>query len=228
MRKFCLLTILFFLIFHYGHILAKSVECVNTPTAEITDYATGLITVRLYSYGGMISRFIFAPVNRINIGGSLDVDKLIGCETPEIRDPSFYFKWKIFDGTKYFPSVAIGYDGQAYKFVSSEYTLPAKGLYLVFSKNVFDKTFTDFGINLTRYKDKSKIFCFISIQGIIEDMFVIGIECENINQQEVQQINCKLGLVLAKVVSVDFVFVNVSNDWTKIERQMRINYMYKF
>jgi hypothetical protein len=221
------INLLIFLLF--TNLFSTEIDIVNSPTAEVIDYGTGEISVRIYSYGGLISRFIFAPFNRINFGGSIDIEKFVGYETPEVHDPSFYMKWRIFDGTKVFPAVAIGYDGQGYKFVSTKYSLPAKGLFLVFSQNVVaKKMFIDIGINFTKYDESSKLLSFVSIRGSIEDIIKLGVEYENINEQKIQQVNLLFKLCLSELINVDFIFVNVIDRDTKIERQVRIGYLYKF
>ncbi len=205
------------------------IDVVNCPTAEVVDYGTGEVSVRIYSYGGVISKFIFAPFNRINFGGSIDIEKFVGYETPVVHDPAFYLKWRIFDGTKIFPAVAIGFDGQGYKFVSTKYSLPAKGLFLVFSQNVaVKKLFIDIGVNLTKYNEESKLLSFVSLRGSIEDIIKLGIEYENIYEQKIQQVNLLVGLCLSKLINIDFVFVNLTDKNSEIERQVRIGYLYKF
>ncbi len=220
--------ILFSLLLHTT-LFSAQINVVNCPTAEVVDYGLGEISVRIYSGGGMISRFIFAPFNRINFGGSLDVGELIGSQTPQVRDPSFYIKWRVLDGTKFFPAVAIGYDGQEYKFISSGYNIPAKGLFLVFSQNVLmKKMFIDVGVNLTKYGGESKLLCFLSSRGIVEDIVKLGVEWENINEQKIQQVNLLVGLCLSKLIDIDFIFINLFDKNSKIERQIRLNYLYKF
>ncbi len=206
------------------------IVCVNNPTAEVVDYGIGEIDIRLYSYGGILSRFIFAPFNRLNFGGSLDINKILGTEEPEIRDPAFYFKWRVFDGTQLFPSLALGYDGQEYNFVGSS-SLPAKGLFLVFTKNLFlEKFFCDFGTNITKYNSENRLFGFINFRFLYQEIFSFSLEYENIGKKEIQKVNLKLGLILAKVLSIDFIFNNLYSEesYSKIDRQVRINYLYKF
>ena len=226
MRKIILYNIL--LLFS-TNLCISEINVVNCPTAEVVDYGTGEISIRIYSYGGVISRFIFAPFNRINFGGSIDIENLVGYETPEVHDPSFYFKWRIFDGTKIFPAVAIGYDGQQYRFLSMEYILPAKGLFLVFSQNIVaKKMFIDIGVNFTKHKGESKLLSFVSLRGTIEDIVKLGIEYENIYEQKIQQVNLLVGLCLSELINIDFVFMNFMDRNSKIERQIRIEYLYKF
>lgn len=204
-------------------------ECINNPTAEVIDYGIGEVDIRMYAYGGVIAKFIFAPFNRLNFGGSLDIDRVMGSEEPQLRDPVFYFKWRIFDGTQMFPSVALGYDGQGYNFVGSEYLLPAKGLFLVFTMNLItEKFFCDFGTNVTKYNGENKLFGFINCRFVYQEIFSLGLEYENIGKREIQQMNLKLGLILAKVLYLDFIFNNLYSESPKVDRQLRINYLYKF
>lgn len=203
------------------------VESINVPTAEIIDYGSGGFYVRMYSYGGVITRFIFGPLNRLNFGGSIDIDKLIGYETPKIKEPAFYFKWRIFDGTRYFPAFAIGYDGQSYSFSSSGY-LPAKGLFLVFTQNVFSEFFIDFGVNFVRYRQDNELFGFVSFRFSIEDVIGFAAEYENIPKSDIGQLNCKIEIVPSRNIFIDFIFNKINSDRREIERQVRISYLYKF
>ncbi|MCS7230619.1 MAG: hypothetical protein RMJ67_00550 [Elusimicrobiota bacterium] len=219
----------FFVFFLFSSFCFAGVEIenVNVPTAEIVDYATGGFYVRMYSYGGVIAKFVFSPFNRLSFGGSVDIERLIGFETPKIKEPSFYFKWRIFDGTRYFPALALGYDGQSYSFISTG-NLPAKGLFLVFTQNIFSKTFFDFGVNFIRYKKENELFGFISLRFCIEDIVSFGVEYENIPDSQIGQLNCKLAIIFSNYLYIDFIFNRINSDTDKIERQLRVNYLYKF
>lgn len=204
-------------------------ECVNTPTAEVINYGIGELTVRVYSGGGVVTRFVFAPFNRVSFGGSLDVEKLIGYETPKVHDPAFYFKWKIFDGTVIFPAVALGYDGQGYNFNNNSYTFPAKGVFLTFSQNILlDKLFLNYGVNLAKYKEETRMFGFAAVKFTLEDIVNLSVEIENVGEVDIQRVNLQCGIVLAKIVNVDILFINLGKTAEDIERQVRINYQYKF
>ncbi|MFN3550644.1 MAG: hypothetical protein ACK4WJ_02385, partial [Endomicrobiia bacterium] len=124
----------------------------------------------------------------------------------------------------------LGYDGQKYSFIGQENFLPAKGLFLVFTMNlILENFFCDFGTNITKYNEENKLFGFINFRFLYQDIFSLGLEYENIGKKEIQQINLKLGLILAKVLSIDFIFNNLySEESSKIDRQIRINYLYKF
>lgn len=69
---------------------------------------------------------------------------------------------------------------------------------------------------------------FTSFRLVYQDIFSIGLEYENIGIKDVQQLNGKLGFVLAKVVLIDFIFNNIYSEKSKIDRQIRISYLYKF
>ncbi len=209
------------------HSEVPSFECINVPTAEVADYGTGYFSFRIYSYGSMIVGFVFSPFNRINFGGSLDIKNLIDYKTPSLKDPAFYFKWRIFDGSRSLPAFALGYDGQDYNFADKY--LPAKNLYFVFSQNVlYRKFFLDLGANITKYDGNQKILGFVSLRLMIEDVIDFGIEYENIGIKKIQQLNCKVGVNLGGVVSVNLIFNDLTNNDERIERQIRINYLYRF
>ncbi|MCX7940250.1 MAG: hypothetical protein N2555_00565 [Endomicrobia bacterium] len=228
----CIVSLLFFTLFLLPLLVSGSniTECVNIPTAEVADYGIGELKVRVYTGGGIITRFVFSPFARICFGGSLDVEKFIGYETPEVHEPAFYFKWKVFDGAKIFPAVAVGYDGQGYNFVNKSYLFPPKGIFLTFSQNVLlEKLFVDLGVNLSKYKEETKMFGFLSTRFTLEELVNLAVEWENIGgENDIQRVNLELGLILAKVVKVDLLLINLNKGTENIERQVRINYNYKF
>ncbi len=202
---------------------ASSIECVNVPTAEALDYGVGEFAFRIYSYGSIVTRFIFSPFNRINFGVSIDVKNLIGYDTPSVMEPTFYFKWRVFDGGRLFPAFALGYDGQSYS------NLPAKNLYFAFSQNIlYKKLFFDFGTNITKYFGEQKVLGFVSLRTTIEDIVEFGIEYENIGIKSIQQLNCKFGVKLAGVLDIDLIFNDLANKENRIERQIKVKYLYRF
>ncbi len=209
------------------------IDLINIPTAEVVDYGVGEINVRLYHSGGMVTRIIFAPFNRFNFGGSLDIEKIISKDTPTIRDPQFYFKWRVFDGTKNFPALALGYDGQGYEFSSvlNRYTLPAKGIFLTFTLNIFvSGLFTDFGVNLVKYGQENKTFGFFGLRYMVEEMLAFMVEYENIgNNNDVKKLNAGLRFTVSEYLNIDFVFKNIPLDTeTEFNRQIKVSYCYKF
>ncbi|MCX7956665.1 MAG: hypothetical protein N2643_02065 [Endomicrobia bacterium] len=221
------LTLLFLLLFFNDLKGISEIENINTPTSDIIDYGVGSLFLRMYSNGGIITRFVFAPFNRLNFGGTIDICEVIGFQTPKLKEPTFYFKWRIFDGSKYLPALALGYDGQPYSFISN--SLPAKGLFLVFSYNIgLQGLFWDFGVNFTEYMQDNELFAFTSLRILIEDIVGFTIEYENIPRAIITQLNCKLTFVLTKIVWVDFIFNKLNSDDNHIERQIKVTYLYRF
>lgn len=215
-----------------NNISCATLDEINIPTAEVADYGVGEFNVRLYSGGGAITRIIFAPFNRFNIGGSLDIDRLISRQAPLIRDPQFYFKWRIFDGGEYFPAMAIGYDGQGYDFQnnSERYSQPGKGIFLVFTMNLFTKgLLSDFGANVSKYEEENKLFGFIGVRYSVEEILNFMVEYENYGNKNLHQLNAGIKFLVHKDISFDLIFKNIpikENDET--DRQIRVSYFYKF
>jgi len=212
---------------------SSMIDCINIPTAEVVDYGIGELNVRLYNGGGTVSRIVFAPFNRFNFGGSIDIENMIGKQSPMIRDPQFYFKWRIFDGTKNLPALAIGYDGQGYEYDSNikKYLQPAKGLFLVFTLNIFTAgLFTDFGTNVVKYMEENKTFGFVGLRYTIEDIFTLITEYENFGNNDLHQLNAGFRVSLAEGFNLDLLFKNLAPEkpGVKIDRQVRISYQYKF
>lgn len=228
---FCLVFMLFCVLPAYS----VDINCIDIPTAEVVDYSIGEIGIRLYNGGGTISRIIFAPFNRFNFGGSIDIDQLIGKQPLTVRDPKFYFKWRIFDGSKHLPALAIGYDGQGYEYdpVSKKYLQPEKGLFLVFTSNIIiPGLFVDFGSNVVKYMEENKTFAFLGVRYTIEDIVTLIIEYDNIGDSNLHKINAGFRVNVSENLNIDLSFKNFSLEKDKfteeVDRQVGVKYYYKF
>ncbi|HOX24014.1 MAG TPA: hypothetical protein PLL10_11150, partial [Elusimicrobiales bacterium] len=57
-------------------------ELIDTPTAEVLDYYGLLVRTRFMSDGGVLTGVGFGVLNRLNLGASATVDKMIGTDEP--------------------------------------------------------------------------------------------------------------------------------------------------
>jgi len=219
----------------------SSNDLIDIPTAEITEYHTMDVNFRLYTGGGIVSRLSFGVFNQLNVGGSMDVDKLIGSVPPEVRPPVFYFKFRFYDGSDRLPALALGYDGQGYDYnhASGTYIHREKGIYLVATlETLLPNLELTMGANLnftrTTTRDEAHLYGFAGVDYSITDqgkkvLSIIG-EYNNLSRNTDDTIlNAGLRFHPAFDLDIDFSFSDImSPRKTDPERLIRINYRTKF
>jgi hypothetical protein len=138
-------------------------EGVDIPTADILDPKTFSTSFRFYSQGGITSRLVLGPFRRLNVGFSLDSQRLIGGEDPHLVKPAVFFKLKAFDGTDYLPALSLGYDNQGYLYKDSlrDFSQQERGLYVVGSHEIFIPDFEmHAGVNFPRIDESGNPYGF--------------------------------------------------------------------
>jgi hypothetical protein len=134
-------------------------DLIDIPTTEVNERYEMELNFRLYSNGGVVSRINFGVFQRLTIGCSLDIYSLIGTDTPIVRQPSLYLKLRIFDGTKKLPSIALGFDGQGYRYddKTGSYQHKERGLFIVFNTEILTKHLElNSGVNANSSKEENK------------------------------------------------------------------------
>jgi hypothetical protein len=114
-------------------------ELIDIPTANVYDYGALASRGRFTSGGGTIGDLTIGVLQSFNVGASLDVDRLIGTGSPvKVREPAVELKWRFYDGSRLFPALAVGFDGQGYFYndQKKEYNEQFRGLYLVGSQEI--------------------------------------------------------------------------------------------
>ncbi len=112
---------------------------IDAPTAATLDPRTFAVKSRLYSAGGFLQYFSLGAFRGLNIGASMSADGLVGNTSPiGVRTPQAQIKYRFYDGNRYLPALAIGYDGQGYDYnrVTHSYNEPGRGFYLVGSREL--------------------------------------------------------------------------------------------
>jgi hypothetical protein len=112
---------------------------IDAPTAATLDPGIFAVQSRFYSGGGLLQYVSLGVFNGLNIGASMSGDGLVG-NAPSIglRTPQAQIKYRFYDGNRYMPALAIGYDGQGYDYnrVTHSYNEPGRGFYLVGSREL--------------------------------------------------------------------------------------------
>ncbi|MBU2574036.1 MAG: hypothetical protein KKH28_08180 [Elusimicrobia bacterium] len=147
-------------------------ELIDIPTAGILDYYGFMLKTRAYSEGGVIGSLNFGVLERLNLGASMTVDKLIGSDAPiRMRRPEIQVKFRFFDGGYYIPAAAVGYDGQGYYYDGDarKYLEKGKGLYLAGSKEAWISNLVlHGGFNIPDF-DNNYLFGFLGANYTLED-----------------------------------------------------------
>ncbi|MFH1540351.1 MAG: hypothetical protein ABID79_00620 [Elusimicrobiota bacterium] len=211
----------------------KPLSIIDVPTAEVVEYSNYDLSFRLYGMGGVLSKMNFGVFKPINIGISLDVDKLIGFGNQEIdtRPPAILFKIQIFRGGLKLPAISIGYDGQGYGTYSSsdteKYQYREKGIYIVLTREyLIPGLEISFGSNIFDF-DKDSAYGFIGTNFSIENRVLLLAECDNIKKAAQNRANLGMKLFVADNLDVEIAGRNLFKG-TQSERIVIINYTGKF
>lgn len=221
--------------------LPASTKLVDTPTAGTIDYYAMSINFRLYTGGGVIPQLAFGVFRRLNIGFSWDIDKLIGSQDPQPRRPTLNLKFRIYDGSKNFPAIAIGYDGQGYNYneTSALYYYKERGVYLVTDTEILtDNLLFHFGTNVNftqeNNKDVANVLCFTGFDYAIMDderkIMNFIVEYDNLfKYYEDTRLNAAVRVYPTEDLYVDFSFRDIASPRKfDTERFIEINYQTKF
>jgi|LQAB01.1.fsa_nt_gi hypothetical protein len=95
---------------------ASKIYLMDTPTIDILSYGSYDMGFRFSSNGNVLSKIDFGVFELLNVGLSLELDRIIGCGHVKIAIPALQAKFRICDGNMTLPGVAIVYDGQGYFF----------------------------------------------------------------------------------------------------------------
>jgi hypothetical protein len=183
----------------------------DTPTMDILSYGSYDITFRLFSNGNVLSRIDFGVFKLLNLGLSLELDQIIGCDHAKVAIPALQAKFKICDGNMTLPGVAVGYDGQDY-FFNSGYDdnclQRGKGLYIVTGREFFiEGLMLNVGININGFS-KPEIHGFMNlVYPMYKEMAYFMMECDSF--PKAARFNFGLKFSLTEYTDVDFIV----RDW---------------
>ncbi|MDD5208690.1 MAG: hypothetical protein PHV36_04840 [Elusimicrobiales bacterium] len=164
-------------------VVIPDVEMIDIPTAGILDYYGFMLKTRFYTGGGVLGGLNFGVQERLNIGASMSVDKLIGSESGiKMRRPEIQVKFRFYDGGYYIPAAAVGYDGQGYYYNAADkkYLEKGKGLYLAGSKEIgLAGLALHGGLNVPDF-DNNYLFGFLGVNYTLEDKIAFMLEFDSL------------------------------------------------
>ena len=188
-------------------LVLPDVEMIDVPTAGILDYYGFMLKTRFYSGGGVLGGLNFGVQERLNLGASMSVDKLIGSESGiKMRRPEIQVKFRFFDGGYYIPAGAVGYDGQGYYYNQSDkkYLEKGKGLYLVGSKEIgVPGLALHGGFNVPDF-DNNYLFGFLGLNYTLEDKIAFMLECDSLfHSDDPSRVNAGTRLYITPYFQLD-------------------------
>ena len=180
---------------------------IDAPTAAVLDHGGYGTQTRFYANGGLLQYLSFGVYPRLNLGASLSIDGLIGDGTiVRARLPQAQVKFRFYDGDRYLPALAAGYDGQGYNYSQPDqaYNERQRGFYLVGTQELgLPGLQAHPSFNISNFNSNS-IFGSIPLTYNIRDKVVLLFEWDNINNFDDSRVNAGLRVYLVPNLSVDF------------------------
>lgn len=218
-------------------IVIPDVSLIDMQTAGVIDHSNFSFRSRFYNNGGVLVYLKAGVIDRLNIGASFMIDRLIGSQSPlKIIKPQLQFKFRLYDGAYYLPALSLGYDGQGYYYDSGfkKYMQKERGLYLVGSKEVLLPNFMlHGGFNIPDY-DERYIYGFIGFNYNIDDKINLMFEYDNLFHSD-SRVNVGMRMFIAHNFSIDIAFRNIgknsafiNGEADKTERIVQFNTSFYF
>lgn len=187
--------------------IQPDVDIIDAPTTGVLDYGGYSSRSRFYSKGGILQYVSFGVYPALNLGASISADGLIGDERhARLRAPTAQVKYRFYEGDSELPSLAVGFDGQGYRYNSGirRFNERQRGFFVVATKEVgvpglqFHPSF-----NISDF-DSNGVFGCIPLTLNIRDKATILLEWDNINNWNESRVNAGLRAYLTANFHVDF------------------------
>ncbi|MEK7389455.1 MAG: hypothetical protein AAB036_07140 [Elusimicrobiota bacterium] len=183
------------------------VDIIDAPTTAALDNYGYSSRSRFYSRGGILQYLSFGVYPGLNLGASMAVDGLIGDEsTVRMRAPTAQVKYRFFDGDSDLPSLAVGFDGQGYRYNpgTRRFNQRQRGFYVVASHEVLVPGFQIHpSFNISDF-DSNGIFGSIPMTLNIKDRLSVLFEWDNISNWSDSRINAGLRTYVTERFQIDF------------------------
>jgi hypothetical protein len=190
-----------------GAMVPPDVELIDMPTAGILDYGGYSSRTRFFSNGGVMEWISFGVFQRLNIGASMNVDRLIGTATPvQLTRPDLQMKFRLYDGDRRLPAVVVGFDGQGYLYNRPElrWNQRQRGLYLAGSQEIgLPGLHGHAGMSISDFNSNA-IFGFLGVDYNIQDKVLLMTEWDNISSWVDSRVNMGLRTYVTPSFHLDF------------------------
>jgi hypothetical protein len=186
---------------------APETNVIDAPTAAVLDYGGYSSQTRFYSEGGFLEYVSFGVYHRLNLGASLSVNGLVGSDTTvRVLPPEVQVKYRLYDGNRYLPALAAGYDGQGFDYSETEkvYHDRQRGFYVAGTEELGVpglQVHPSFNISDTA---SNSIFGALPLSYNILDKATVLFEWDNISNFGNSRVNAGLRVYLTSKLQADF------------------------
>ena len=188
-------------------LLSPDTDNIDSPTSAVLDYGGYAARSRFFAKGGLLQYVDFGVFQNLNIGASLTVDGIVGNDrTVRLRAPNVQVKYRFFEGDRFVPSFAVGFDGQGYDYNNTDrrYNHRQRGFYLVASEELgLPGLMLHPSINISDF-DTNSFFGSLPLSFNIADKVELLAEWDNINNFTNSRFNAGLRGYLTPHFQVDF------------------------
>lgn len=188
-------------------LLSPDTDLIDLPTAGVLDHGGFSSRARFFSRGGVAEWLSFGVYPRVNIGGSLSVDELLGTGSPvKVARPELQVKGRVFDGDRVIPAFAVGFDNQGwlYNRVDKRYNQRQRGLYFVGTQEIgVPGLQAHGGMNISDF-DSSFVFGFLGTSLNVSDKVLLMAEWDNIRNYRDSRVNMGLRVYITPNFGFDF------------------------
>ncbi|HLD30494.1 MAG TPA: hypothetical protein VJC03_09130 [bacterium] len=213
---------------------AASSYLIYNPSAEVSDYGSYDFSMRFYREGSILTRANFAVISGINLGFSLDFEKVIGTDSVKGHSPSLNLKLKLTKEKGLLPQAALGYDSQGYGKYNKElkeYAIREKGFYAALSWQKINPSI-HCGINVVDLEDfegSENVYAFGGVGAKLGEKVTLLMEGSNILHGSDSVIyNTGMNWRLLEDISIQFNFENLGSGGDRMERTFMVNYQGAF
>ena len=239
-RCVCLLFVCMtptFLVAAEGDPIYSETFILDVPTSETLDRYQASFLTRAYDHGTIMETIDFGIYPQINLGISIAAHELLGSShSVRVLNPDFQAKWKLYDGSLYFPSIAIGYDGRRYGYGYNEkrkYTKTKKyldnrrGGYVTLSREIIVPGLqVSGGVNFSDF-EWDEFYLFTGMYYKIADYAALLAEWDNIRNTRDSRFNAGVRFYLHPSLAIDGAVRRIGRG-AESERILQIHYVTNF
>jgi hypothetical protein len=184
-----------------------STDVIDAPTTAVLDNYGYSARSLFFSRGGLLQYLAFGVYPGINLGASGAIDGLIGDERGvRMRAPTAQVKWRFYEGDSELPSVAIGFDGQGYRYNSGtrRFNQRQRGFFVVATKELgVPGLELHPSFNISDF-DSNRIFGSLPLSYNIRNKVTLLLEWDNINNWSDSRLSSGLRVHLTPNFNADF------------------------
>ncbi len=186
---------------------APDSDAIDAPTSAVLDDHAYSTRSRFYSQGGILEYLAFGVYPGVSLGASAAIDGFIGDQrNVRMRAPNAQVKWRFFEGDQSLPSLAVGYDGQGYRYNvgSQRFNQRQRGFYIVATKELGAPGFQIHpSFNISDFNSNALFGC-LPLTLNIRDRAELLLEWDNIADWSASRFNAGLRFSLTRHFHIDF------------------------